>query len=62
MLSPHFIRNAIQFQSCQIIESVCAKCGASKMASRYEGLLKAWEDGHECTDYKLLGDTPGARR
>jgi hypothetical protein len=31
-----------------IIQSVCTKCGASRLVSVSDGSLKKWEEGHTC--------------
>lgn len=33
-----------------IIESVCTRCGASKLVSVLDGSLKKWEAGHKCCE------------
>jgi hypothetical protein len=43
-----FSHNAVYSGDRLIIESVCTRCGASKLVSMLDGSLKKWEDGHKC--------------
>ena len=36
-----------------LLQSICARCGESKIVSAADGSLAAWEDGHVCTGAKL---------
>jgi hypothetical protein len=51
-LHPAFSHDAVHIKGRIMIESVCLRCGASKLVSIRDGSLKKWEYDHDCEDRK----------
>jgi hypothetical protein len=45
---PDFSHFAVRTEKCILVQSVCTKCGASRLVSVADGSLKNWEEGHTC--------------
>lgn len=43
-----------------LIESACALCGESRLVSRHDGSLEAWESAHRCEAERLPKKDCGA--
>ena len=46
--SPSFTRSLVPHGSRLMIQSVCVRCGASRLVSKHDGSLENWEGGHRC--------------
>jgi hypothetical protein len=54
---PAFTHFAARTETCVLIQSVCTKCGASKLVSASDGSLETWEDEHTCKSENLRDGT-----
>jgi hypothetical protein len=50
---PGFSHFAVRTEKCILVQSVCTKCGASRLVSVADGSLKNWEVGHICSSAHL---------
>jgi hypothetical protein len=50
---PAFTHFAVDTETRFLIQSVCTKCGASKLVSASDGSLQTWEAEHTCKSENL---------
>lgn len=44
----HYTHFPVRTETRVLIQSVCTKCGASRVVSASDGSLNKWEDRHTC--------------
>lgn len=45
-----FDRKLARIDGRLFIESICVRCGTSRIVSAWDGTLTEWEEGHLCED------------
>jgi hypothetical protein len=50
---PDFTHFPVRTETRLLIQSVCTKCGASRLVFASDGSLKKWEDEHTCKSQHL---------